>query len=85
MRKFIKTYRGAKIFEASLIDENLGKPMEVQLFAKAILPGNGNLNVDFIEKADTRKKAISQLEQDIDNYLEEHQFESFIAPENKNA
>lgn len=81
MRKYIKEYRGARIYEASHIDESIGKPMGIQLFAKAKLPKEGQLSVDFIEKADTREKAMTQLEHDIDDYLQEHALDSFVSSE----
>ena len=81
MKKFIKTYRGARIFDATNVDKEMGKPLGRKMVAKAILPQGSNLGVDFIEEADTREKAISRLEDDIDKYLEEHKFDSFKSSE----
>lgn len=78
MKNYIKKYHGAAIYEDSEMNQSEGIPLSFRVIAKGILPGNGNLTVDFIEQSNTRAEAIQKVEQDIDQYLSEHEISEFL-------
>lgn len=81
MKNFIKKYHGAAIYEVSEVNQVKGTPLDFRVVAKGNLPGNGNLMVDFIEQSSTREEAIQKVEQDIDQYLSEHEISEFLNKE----
>lgn len=77
MTKAIGQYRGAKIFEIEEFESSDGEKIGSKIIAKAILPNQQNMKVDFVEKSDTLQKARKKIEKTIDQYLDEHEFERF--------
>lgn len=76
MKSFIKTYRGADIYEVEKVDESEGKKLGVKLLAKVSMPQQKNLKSDFIQKADDMEQALEKVERAIDDYLSEHEISS---------
>ena len=77
MKSFIKTYRGADIYEVEKVDKSEGRKIGVKLVAKVSLPEHKNLKADFIEKGEDMEKTLQQIEKSLDNYLSEHEIKNF--------
>lgn len=77
MTKFLNTYRGAKIYEIEEFDSSEVQKMGSKLIAKAILPDQKNMKIDFAEEAATQEKAREKIKKAIDRYLDEHDIDKF--------
>lgn len=81
MNNFLERYRGAKIYESEVVDPTKGRKLRAKVVAKAIIPGQQNLKVDFIERAPEVPEAVARIKKAIDRYLEEHEFDTFATEE----
>lgn len=79
MTNYIKTYHGADIFEISFMDITDGNLLNHKIVAKAKLPNQTNVIVDFIETSRTRQRAVAKVQNAIDQYLKEHDLISFAS------
>lgn len=77
MTKFLGTYRGAAVYEVEVFDSSEGEKMGSKLIAKAMLPDQQNMQVDFSEEAATQEKAREKIKKTIDRYLAEHDIKQF--------
>lgn len=77
MTKFLGVYRGAAIYEIEEFDSSEGEKMGCKILAKALLSGQQNMKVDFVEEAETEEKARKKIKAAIDRYLEKHNMENF--------
>lgn len=77
MKKHLDIYKGAAIYE---IHPSEGKALGSKLIAKALIPNQENMKVDFIEEAATLDEAMRQIKNAIDNYLLKHELE-MLAPD----
>lgn len=77
MTKFLNTYRGAEIYEVEEFDSSEVVKMGSKLIAKAMLPDQQNMKVDFAEEAATQEKAREKIKKAIDRYLDEHDIDKF--------
>lgn len=77
MTKFLGTYRGAAVYEVEEFDSSEGQKMGSKLIAKAMLPDQNNMKVDFAEAAATQEKAREKIKKTIDQYLDEHDMNQF--------
>lgn len=74
MKEFIGTYRGSEIFE---VDPLEGRQPAYKVVAKARIPGQKNLQVDFIEEGENKNSTVKKLQKNIDRYLEKHRLKRF--------
>lgn len=79
MKKFVNHYNGAEIYEVSETDEAGVQQLNHRIVAKAILPGNGNLSVNFIQQSNNREQAIQHVQHEIDHYWEEHNLDELTS------
>jgi hypothetical protein len=77
MTKFLGTYRGAAVYEIEAFDSSEGEKIGAKLIAKAMLPDQQNMQVDFAEEAATQEKAQEKIKKAIDRYLDEHEMNQF--------
>lgn len=74
---YLETYRGAAIYSVGDIDPSEGELLYKRVQAKGVLPAKENMEVDFIEEAEDQQAAIRQLRKTIDEFLDEHDLQSF--------
>ena len=77
MTKFLGVYRGAAIYEVEQFESSEGQKIGSKLLAKAMLPDQPNMQVDFVEEAESQKKARQKIKNVIDKYLDEHDMNQF--------
>lgn len=78
MTTFLGLYRGAALYEVSEVDPSEGKTLGSKLIAKAMVPEQENLKVDFIEEAATQQEAFEKIKKAIDTYLADHNMNKFV-------
>lgn len=77
MTTFLGLYKGAEIYEVDL-DPSEGEKLGSKVIAKARIPGQKNLKVDFVEEASDQEEALEKVNKTIDKYLEEHELKEFV-------
>lgn len=77
MSKYLGTYRGADLYEADESYSSKDKLLQSKVWAYGVHPRMKNLKVDFIQEGPNRYKALRKLIEQIDHYLELHEFEEF--------
>lgn len=77
MTKFLGVYRGAAVYEVEEFDSSEGEKMGSKLIAKAMLPDQKNMRVDFAEEAATQEKAREKIKKTINQYLADHNMDQF--------
>ncbi|SMO69045.1 hypothetical protein [Fodinibius sediminis] len=77
MTKFLGIYRGAEIYEIDEFDPSEGEKVGSRVIAKAMLPEQQNMKVDFSVEAGTREKAQEKIQKTIDHYLEKYDIGEF--------
>ncbi|SHG52476.1 hypothetical protein SAMN05443144_13221 [Fodinibius roseus] len=77
MTKFLGVYRGSAIYEIEEFDTTEGEKMGCKILAKALLSDQQNIQVDFVEEAETEEKAREKIKVAIDRYLKKHNMQSF--------
>lgn len=78
MTTFLGLYRGALFYEISGIDPSEGETLGSKVIAKAMIPNQENLKVDFIEEAATREVTLEKIKKVIDQFLEDHDIDEFV-------
>lgn len=78
MTTFLGMYRGAAIYEVSEVDPSEGEMLGSKVIAKALIPDQENMKVDFIEDAATQQKAVEKIKKAIDKYLADHDMDKFV-------
>lgn len=78
MTTFLGLYRGAAIYEVGAVDPSEGETLGSKLIAKAMIPDQENMKVDFIEEAATQQEAQEKIKKAIDKYLADHDMDKFV-------
>lgn len=78
MTKFLGVYRGAAVYEVGRVDPSEGEKLGTKVIAKAMIPDQENLKVDFIEEAGDQQEALEKIKKTIDRYLDKHELEKFV-------
>lgn len=77
MTTFLDSYKGAEIYTFGEVDPSEGETLGSKLIAKAMIPGQENLKIDFIEEAATQNQALKKIKTTIDRYLDDHGMNKF--------
>lgn len=77
MKNFLGNYRGAAVYEVEEFTPPEGQKLSSKIIAQAKLPDQENIKIDFVEKAETQKKAREKIRNTIDSYLDKHEINQF--------
>lgn len=78
MTTFLGLYRGAALYEVGGIAPSEGETLGSKVIAKAMVPEQENMKVDFIEEAATQQEAQKKIKKAIDTYLADHDMDKFV-------
>lgn len=70
-------YRGATMYEITEPDLSEEQVLGTKVIAKAFIPDQGNMQVDFKEEAANLEEAVKKIKSKIDRYLDEHNLAAF--------
>lgn len=77
MTQFISFYKGASLFEVHAVKPSEGEAMDSKIIAKAVSPEQENMRIEFTATAGSQEKALQRIRKTIDDYLTEHETDSF--------